>query len=42
MHHAIKGRANMAPNDVPMLNTPVAMPRSFAGNHVEAVLRPPE
>ncbi len=38
IHQAISGGASIAPKDVPMLNTPVAIPRSFAGNQVLAEL----
>ncbi len=40
MHQAINGGASIAPSEVPILKTPVATPRSFAGNHVDAVFTP--
>lgn len=33
MAHATSGGASIEPTDAPMLNTPPASPRSWAGNH---------
>ena len=38
--HATSGGASIEPTDAPMLNTPPARPRSFAGNHSAVAFMP--